>query len=227
MNSYKVQVSEPEKIPGKVLGFLENHDWDMKSFCEDITEDVSDFEYHVRYYIIDESPDELWKGYTDTNPLDMWQGPMANFAVMYDPSSDEVHTGFERPVPSIAADQIIFLYLNIDKFIRRSSAVQMSEINHEKRRIVLSYLKQNATHGKQEITLEPIGSGEGTKTLVRHQAWFRGTSKFFDKFLYPPFHARIIDEYHRQIASTRGSELEITTIRKLRKKGLPAVGQSL
>ncbi len=192
----------------------------MDGFVNNFIERVETFQSHIRYYIVEGRPETIWDGYTETNPIDMWKGPISRFAAMYEPTTGIIHTEENPPVSGVSPGQIMFLYLSIDNFIHRSSAFQISEINCDKHRIVFNYLKQNATIGRQEITLFPIDSGNDVMTLIHHRAWFRGASKFIDRVFYPPYHIRVIDEFHKQIASIKGLQWVTTTCRKLKKKGL-------
>ena len=59
----------------------------------------------------------------------------------------------------------------------------------------MTYGMNNTSHGKQTIQF----IADGDKTIIKHTAYFKSKSTFRDKYLYPKFHVKFIDEFHANI----------------------------
>ena len=208
MSNQNYTKKELERVPIKVLETLETSKWEMESLLNNFSTEIDTYQSHKRYYIAPGNPEIMWQGYTQAHPLEMWQGPLARLIVMYDSLSKNIYLKEFPQNLVIEPGQILFMHLDLHPIIRRSTTFQISEINKEELRIVFNYVKQNPTQGRQEITLSSLPAPKGDKTLISHKAWFKGPSKFFDRVLYPLFHSRVIDEFHKQIAANKGLILE-------------------
>ena len=87
------------------------------------------------------------------------------------------------------------LDLRIANLLDVGVAFQITEINEAEKIIEFTYGKDNKSHGRQRI----IFKKEGKKTFIIHYSNFKSESKFRDKYLYPKFHEKCMDEFHANL----------------------------
>ena len=71
-----------------------------------------------------------------------------------------------------------------------------SYYDEQERFIHLSYIDGGKSTGDQIIQIEETPEGY---TKVIHTSAFKSDSNFRDKYLYPHFHTKILNEYHRNM----------------------------
>jgi len=193
---------------------------EMEKMVQSDTEDLTDFREHIRYYVIDRDLETAWKAYTDVSLEKYWQGPMATFSSMFNPSVGELYAAGDPNIPSVSEGQIIKLNLLIDDYIRIPVYFQIRIIDAEDKVIEFVYMEQNTSHGKQVISFSSFEKNGVSRTLVRHQSWFKSGSSFRDALFYGHYHTLTVDEFHQSATDNAGYTVEPVTERYLKKKGI-------
>jgi len=70
---------------------------------------------------------------------------------------------------------------------------EITRIDEQNKTVEFSYGADNKSKGRQVLRFVDNGS----ETLVMHYSYFKSDSKARDKFLYPFFHEKCMDEFHQ------------------------------
>ena len=62
--------------------------------------------------------------------------------------------------------------------------------------IEFSYIEGNKSSGVQQIKFLDMG---GNRTKILHISYFKSNSPFRDRWLYPFFHIKIVNNFHRNM----------------------------
>lgn len=151
---------------------------------------------HYREYIIDTSIDEAWDTYTHLHPSELWGSDMISFGMMYSRSDDSIvypDSEYNR----LNEGQIYFINLKIIGSLLQIPVMhEMNVIDDTKKIIQSCYLKGGKSEGSQWIRLSQI---DENTTLAAHETFYRGDSKIRDKYFYPYFHTRAINQFHHNV----------------------------
>ncbi|MDC1202528.1 hypothetical protein N8004_00965 [Salibacteraceae bacterium] len=92
-------------------------------------------------------------------------------------------------------------------FYHLAAAIEITDIIAKNATIELSYVESGINEGKQWITMS---EGKNGYVDIIHTSIIRSDSKFRDKYLYPYFHNKLINAFHRnmerQIVQTQKSK---------------------
>lgn len=174
--------------------------------------DLADFSYYEKEYVIRERPDDVWDNYINSSQTDIWDISKISFGMIYCRDSEAI----------VYADQTLFgiepgriYYINLkflNGFYSLPVAFEITKVDTDERLIEFSYLKGGKAEGKQIMRI--IDSDDGS-SRIHHSSFVRSTSGFRDKYLYPFFHNKLINEFHfnmkKIIASRSGRQPEALT----------------
>jgi hypothetical protein len=161
------------------------------TWCE--PQKTSEYNIQKRTYTIKENISKVWSKYQNTSPAKSWNGKKVMFGFMFSKKQDEaLYAGDE--FTGIDTGQVIFLNLKLLKFYNLAMAFEIISVDAENKIIEFSYIEGNVSHGKQ--CLQFLDTPEGYTQII-HSSYFKSESKLRDKFLYPFFHARTTNEFHR------------------------------
>jgi hypothetical protein len=166
-----------------------------------LTDDIAGFYHYEKEYIVKEHIDFVWDSYQLSSQSDIWDLNKISFAMLYSKASGSV-TYVNQDCGGLETGQIIYLNLRIlNGFYNLPVAFKIVNVNQAKKVIELSYLQGGKARGKQIMRLESTDEGF---TRIVHQSMVKSKSKMRDKYLYPYFHNKLINEFHanmrRQIA---------------------------
>ncbi len=154
------------------------------------------FAFVEREYIVKDSLNSVWCHYVNTNPAEAWNAGKSNFAMLVSKSHNAIYYPNQQ-AGSIEKGQIIYLNLNVLKGLKKlCAAFEITNLDNEKKNIEFSYLEDNITHGKQDLQFIETAKGY---TKIVHRSYFKSKSKLRDHFLYPYFHTRLTNNYHRNM----------------------------
>jgi hypothetical protein len=177
--------------------------------------DLADFSYYEKKYVIRERPDDVWHNYINSSQTDIWDISKISFGMIYCRDSKTI----------VYADQTLFglepgriYYINLkvlNGFYSLPVAFEITHIDADERLIEFSYLKGGKAEGKQIIRI--IDTEDGF-SRINHSSYVKSISGFRDKYLYPFFHNKLINEFHfnmkKIIASRSGRQPETLTLLK-------------
>lgn len=156
---------------------------------------INGFRYHVREYMIKDSLENVWSHYVYTNPIEAWDTDNIEFGFMFSKKSNEMIYS-DQHVEKVETGQIIYLNLNVMKIKNIATAFEITKVDKANGIIEFSYVDDNVTHGKQQLNF--IQTPEGHTKIV-HRSYFKSKSAFRDSVLYPYFHTRLTNTYHRNM----------------------------
>lgn len=167
----------------------------LKSTCHN--ESDPSYHQHMETYFYDQSLDQVWDRYVTIDPAKAWAGRMIRFNQLYSrESGEEVFPGQEF-LGGMGVGQVIILNLHVFRgAIKLIVGHEVMEINKSKNLIRICYLENSKSQGSQYIRFKTLENG---KTEVSHHTFYRSGSWFRDKFIYPYFHTKAINEFHGNV----------------------------
>lgn len=159
------------------------------------TASTAGFRFHEREYLIKDSLLNVWMHYVQTNPSIAWNASRFSFGMLFSKNSNQLIYP-NGDVDGIDKGQIIYLNLNVLKIKKLATAFEITTVNDTKKVIEFSYVEDNITHGKQQLLFSQTRKGF---TKIIHCTYFKSQSALRDHFLYPYFHTRLANTYHRNM----------------------------
>ena len=159
------------------------------------TSSTEGFLFHEREYVVKDSLHKVWNHYVNTNPGDAWNAGKMNFGVMFSKNNNELVYPSDK-VEKIEEGQVVYLNLNVLRLKKIATAFEIITVDGKDGMIEFSYVEDNITRGKQQLNFTETAKG---KTKIIHRSFFRSKSKLRDHFLYPYFHTRMTNTYHRNM----------------------------
>ena len=153
--------------------------------------EFKDFSIYKRSYTVHFDLDYVWKNYFNMNPYVAWSGPINYTKLVYHPEKGYQHGEIEEG-SKLLLQLKLFKKLNLEALF---IVTDVDTINHS---IQFCYGEKNITKGLQEITFHQSQEG----TVIKHFTIYKSASGFRDKILYPPFHKKCIDEFHKTMHTT-------------------------
>ena len=153
------------------------------------------FNFHEMEYVLEDSLKNVWQHYIHTNPAKAWNTSSINFGFMFSKRDTTMVYPYQN-VEKVETGQIIYLNLNLLKIKNIATAFEITAVDKDKGIIEFSYIKDNITLGKQQVYFEQTNEGH---TKILHRSYFKSKSKTRDRYLYPYFHTRLTNAYHRNM----------------------------
>ncbi len=194
-----------DKIPQKKVREYLLHQFEtyqFNSFTEiqptfTATTDASSFHTHYAKYMVNEQIDNVWQNYIEANPSESWEGKRFSFGFLFNRSSDALVYPQDGNKDGIEVGQMFYVNLKLLRGVYKMAVgFEIITLDTANRVVEFSYIEGGNSKGKQRIELQEMENG---KTRIVHTSFFKSDSKFRDKFLYPFFHQRIINEFHRKM----------------------------
>ena len=155
--------------------------------------DSNEFNTQKKSYVIKENIAKVWNKYLTTSPAESWNGKKVKFGFMYSKKQNApLYTSKE--FNEIDTGQVIFLNLKLLGFYNLAMAFEIIAVDVEEKIIEFSYIEGNVSQGKQRLQFVDTPDGH---TEIIHSSYFKSESKMRDKILYPFFHTRTTNEFHR------------------------------
>lgn len=185
----------------KVLHYLQNQQTNHINSILDIRPslspdgDNSGFRIDERIYVVKGSLDKVWQHYVITNPGDSWNGKKVSFALLLSKKEKRVVYKGES-VSRIDTGQIVYLNIKLlSGFANLATVFEFTSVDEKNKTLEFSYINGNATEGTQNLKFSETAKGY---TEIIHTTHFKSNSAIRDR-VYPFFHARIINDFHRNM----------------------------
>jgi len=187
----KIRVFIVNQINNNITFFSDLH----PSLVKD--QDVSNFHVHQKEYRLDKELNIVWDVYNKTNPAIAWNGKKVSFGVLLSKKSNKILYPSDKRFDKVETGQVFYLNIGILQGIENLAvALEIINVDPIKKIIEFSYLKGGKAIGKQQIKFLQTNTN---CTRIVHTSYFKSHSRFRDTFLYPYFHERMINEFHRNM----------------------------
>lgn len=158
--------------------------------------DSSQFQTYSRVYIVKERLEKVWETYVNTSPTVGWKSKKSSLGLVYNRNKDEVLYP-EDSIPALTDGNLLFVNLRLLKGLyKMATAFEITKVSKDQNTIEFSYIETGISRGKQLIKLESTIEGY---TKIVHTSVIQSDSKFRDKVVYPFFHNKIINEFHKNM----------------------------
>lgn len=168
---------------------------DLKPTCSD-DEDLTDYSLYSKTYIVKDRIQKVWNTYVNSSPNVAWKTRKSAVALIYDRNCDEI---VYQENDSISSDPGLIMYMNLKLakgLYHLATALEITQIKQDEALIELSYVDHGVNQGKQWITMSETPEGY---TIITHTSAVKSESHFRDKVLYPYFHNKLINAFHKNM----------------------------
>jgi len=156
-------------------------------------DDLTDFKQYEKRYVVKEPTNLVWDNYKFSNQTEVWDINRVSFGMLFCRGTQSIVYA-DQPFIGMEKGQIYYLNLKIlNGLYNLPVAFEIINVDREKRLFEFSYLKGGKAEGKQSIQFVETDQGY---TEIIHKSYVKSDSKFRDKYLYPYFHNKIINEFH-------------------------------
>lgn len=156
--------------------------------------DSSEFSLYKKTYLVKEQRNRVWNTYKTVSPTIAWRNRKSSLGLLYSRHTDEVKYATDT-CNGVRAGQVLYVHLRLLRGIYRlATAFEITRVDDGI--IELCYIEDGISKGKQ--TIEMVETTEGYTRII-HTSMIRSNSRFRDKVLYPYFHNKIINEFHRNM----------------------------
>jgi len=170
---------------------------DMKAGCTaDV--DLGNYKRCTKKYRVKAPKEEVWNAYVHSDPMASWRTRKSATGLVYSRCTGKLSYPGEK-LEMTAPGQVLFLNLRLAKgLFKMATAFEILEVADERSEISFSYLNSGKTLGRQEVKFFSEKNGS---TRIEHTSWVCSDSKLRDKVLYPFFHKKLINAFHRKMKS--------------------------
>jgi hypothetical protein len=148
-----------------------------------------------RIYIFKDSLAKVWEHYLFTNPGESWNGNRVKFGLLFSRKENRVVYQGDN-VSSLNTGQVFYLNLKLLRGLSNLATVfELISIDDDQKVIEFSYVDGNITEGKQQLKFKQTAKGN---TEIIHTTYYKSKSAIRD-LLYPYFHTRLLNEFHRNM----------------------------
>lgn len=151
---------------------------------------------HEKTYTLKQEIGKVWNAYVTANPAQSWEGKRVSFGVLFSKISNYIMYN-DGQFNGLDSGQVFYINVGIMKGLENLAvAFEILKVDVDNKKIAFSYVDGGKSVGIQTIQFIDLQNGN---TQVVHHTLFKSDSRFRDRFLYPFFHSRVINEYHRNM----------------------------
>lgn len=171
---------------------------ELNPTCTEVS-DFKGFYTYQRRYKVKAEISEVWSTYISASPTHSWKTRKSAVGLVYDRAYDKLSYSTDTCNGS-RIGQVLYLDLRLLKGLYHlATALEITNIQSDSSIIELSYVECGVNEGKQWIRMEEDSKGH---TNITHISSIKSDSPFRDKVLYPYFHNRLINAFHRKMRKT-------------------------
>jgi hypothetical protein len=198
-----VDMLDYSRIPQKkIIKFIERQKMEGHELFSDFYtrcfREQDSVSYHkvTTSYLIHGKIEDVWKEYLNIRPSQAYTGRIVSFGFLYSKDDDQI-TYNNDPFEKMKVGQLYFFNLKLMRGVRNLGvADEVTAIDDDRKIIRFCYVDNCKTEGTQEIRLKPTIEGY---TQITHDTWYKSSSRFRDRVLYPFFHSKSVSEFHHVI----------------------------
>ena len=157
---------------------------------------IDEFFIHENVYGIKKGLEEVWNKYLHLNPRKTWNGKKVSLGLLFSKKEKRIIYNDEN-LNKIDTGMVVYLNLKLIKgLINVATAFEIIKIDKVNKIIEFSYLSGNLSSGLQRLQFMETPKG---KTEIIHTSYYRSNNLAKNYLLYPYFHTRLTNEFHRNI----------------------------
>jgi len=186
----------------KVEEYIQNQIENNTLSFEDIepslepSSEVTGFRRNNKKYRIKHDLEQVWLNYVNTPQREAWSCNRISYSLLFSKNSKKLFYANQK-AEKLDSGQVIYLNLKfLNGLYKLPVAFEITSVDPENKLIEFSYIKGNMSEGKQQIHFFETKNGF---TRIEHNSYYRSKSLLRDLFLYPYFHARITNDFHRNM----------------------------
>jgi hypothetical protein len=147
-------------------------------------------------FILKEKITKVWSAYRSFQPAEIWKGKLITFGVSFSRNAKTI--AYRTTLKSsIDTGEIILLNLSLLKgTVNIAVGLEITSIDSIKQCIEFSYINGDISQGIQRIQLVTTPDGY---TQVIHTTLFKSSHAFRDRYIYPFFHRKTVNEFHKNM----------------------------
>jgi len=158
--------------------------------------DTKDYFVRENVYHINKDIEEVWSYYLNTDPDKLWNGKKVSLGFLFSKKDDKI-VYFDENSPKIDTGMVVYLNLKLMSGLKNiATAFEFINIDKENKVIEFSYLSGNVSEGKQRVEFFETPKGY---TQILHTSFYRSNTFLKNYLLYPYFHTRTTNEFHRNL----------------------------
>lgn len=151
---------------------------------------------HSKSYLMSADIDTVWDAYINLHPTECWDSAMVSFGMMYSRPDDAVSYR-DSTFSSLAEGQLFFINLKIlGRLFQISVTHEVNYVDEVEKVIQSCYLAKGKSIGSQWIRLFKV---DEQTTRVVHETRYKCDSRLREKYLYPIFHTKAINQFHGNV----------------------------
>lgn len=138
--------------------------------------------------------DDVWETYNKTGLNKVFKDKLVSFSLMLSKKNELDVVYKEDPFVGTEIGQVYFMNLSIlGGIIQIAVSYEIVVKNEHEKLLEFSYIEGGKSIGFQRIKMNAVGDN---KTKITHTTHYKSHSKIRDRFIYPYFHTKVLEEYH-------------------------------
>lgn len=159
-------------------------------------QDFSSFRKNEMAFYLLGNLNDIWEGYLSANPSLSWKGRNISFGLLLQKFPGTIFYDHDQ-INGVATGQVYYLNLNLLLGVFNVPvAFEMITVNTREKIIEFSYIEGNKSIGVQQVKFIDFGDD---RTEIIHTSYYKSDSGFRDKWIYPFFHKKIVNDFHRNM----------------------------
>ena len=168
---------------------------ELEPSCKNV-EDFGTYQVYSRSYTIEQPLSVVWSMYKDSNPTSTWNTKKSKIGLMYLRNEDRLVYPSDS-AGSARLGQVIYLNLRmLQGMYNLVTSLEITRLDEDEKTIEFNYVRGGINDGKQVIKLIENSNGQ---TVLTHMSIVHSESPFRDRVIYPFFHNRLINAFHRNM----------------------------
>ena len=186
----------------KIRVYIKNRIEDNKHLFSEIhpscnkNKDLMSYSKNEMTFCLNGKIQDIWQGYISANPSKSWNGRKVSFGLLLQKFPESIFYDHDSMM-GVDTGQVYFLNLKIlQGMYNLPVAFEIIKVDTVEKVFEFSYIEGNKSSGIQQIKFIDMG---GERIKILHTSYFKSDSHFRDKWLYPFFHKKIVNDFHRNM----------------------------
>jgi hypothetical protein len=168
---------------------------DIESSCNS-NFNCKEFHKQTKNYKLEKSLKTVWENYCGNESQKVYNSKKLSLGLILCKKNVSNKILYPNSVfTKLDTGQVIYLKLKFIKgLLKMAVAFEINKIDTINKIIEFSYIKGGKSRGKQILEFK---EDKENKTTIVHTSYYKSQSKVRDFLLYPFFHSKVTDEFHK------------------------------